>query len=125
MAVFGKKSDPGNPHDDSDFVRIPPGTRIGAGADGKLTMSFGGDMSFGESLPELQEIACGRNLSIDAGVTIRADTVKVKATLEIEAGARLQAKEIEVERLVSRKAHVEARTVNAGQIELEGSRVIA
>src|SRR6185436_8317585 len=104
MAVFGKKSGAAGQPDESDFVRIPPGTKIAAGEDRKLTMSFAGDMSFGEGLPDLSELVSGRNLSIDAGVTIRADVVKVKATLELEPGARLVAKELEVERLISHKA---------------------
>src|SRR5437588_11628059 len=102
MAVFTKKN--GNQADESDFVRLPPGAKIAAGPDGKLLMSFAGDMSFGEGLPDLSELNSGRNLSIDAGVTIRADAVRVKATLELEPGARLVTKELEVERLVSHKA---------------------
>lgn len=126
MAVFGKKGPGNGPGEESaDFVRIPAGTRIAAAADGKLLMAFAGDMSFGEGLPELSEINCGRNLSIDAGVTIRADSVRVKATLELEAGARLITRELEVERLVSRKGQVEARTITAGAIELDGSKVVA
>ena len=125
MAVFGKKPEGNSGHDDSDFVRIPAGTRISAGSDGKLAMNFAGDMSFGEALPELAEIICGRNLSIDAGVTIRAESVKVKATLELEAGARLITKELEIERLVSRKGQIEAKNVSAGQIEIEGGRMVA
>jgi hypothetical protein len=122
MAVFGKKHEAS---DESDFLRIPSGTRIAAGTDGRLNMAFGGDMSFGEAVPELSELNCGRNLSIDAGVTIKADVIRVKATLELEAGARLLVKELEVERLVSRKGHIEARTISAGQVELEASRVVS
>lgn len=124
MAVFGRKAEGGGT-DESDFVRIPPGTRIGAGPEGKMLMAFAGDMSFGESVPELSELNCGRNLWIDPGVTLRADVVRVKGTFEINAGARLLARELEAERIISHKGSIEARNITAGQVELEGSRVTA
>lgn len=125
MAVFGKKSEGTVEETSREYVRIPHGTRFGRTDDGKLTISFAGDISFGEDLPELGELTCGRNLSLDPGVTIRADVVHVKESLEIEEGASLLTRELEAEKLVLRKGKVEARTIQTGTVEAESTKLVA
>ena len=92
MAVFGKKNESATHAEESDFVRIPPGTRIAANGDGKLTMSFAGDMSFGEAIPDLSELASGRNLSIDAGVLSAIDEQAARHKLTRSAFVELMAR---------------------------------
>ena len=123
--AFGKKNDADGQADGTDYLRIPPGTKISGDGDFKLQMSFNGDMSLGESLPQFGELECGRNMWIDRGVTIKANAVRVKASLELEEGAELETEELEVENLVSKKARLKARTVSAGEVRCEGSEVVA
>jgi hypothetical protein len=124
MAVFGKRSEAGG-DEVADYLRIPLGTRFATTPDGKIALSFAGDMSFGESLPEIGELVCGRNLSLDPGVTIRAESVKVKAGLELGAGARLLTQRIETGTLAAEKAEVEAKDIQAISLELKESQLTA
>jgi len=125
MAMFGKKTDGKGGDDATDFLRIPTGTRLTAAADGKLALSFDGDMSFGESLPLVSELSCGRNLSLDPGVVLRADSVKVKAALELGPGAKLFTRRLEVESLTADRAVIQVREVVSSRIEVNDTQLTA
>ena len=126
MAVFSKKNETSGGGDDTvDYLCIPSGTRFSTSPEGKIVLHFAGDMFFGESLPDIGELQCGRNLSIDSGVTLRADVIKVKALLDIGSGAKLLARRVEAETLHAEKARIEVREIHTTTAEFRDSDVTA
>lgn len=124
--AFGKKNSEEKKDETShDYLRFPMGTRITATASGKLSISFAGDVSIGESLPELGELSAGRNLSLDPGVALKSDKIEVKKELEISPGCKLLTDEIKAEKLVIKRSTIETKTIEAINVETESTNIVA
>ena len=107
------------PDGGSDFLRFPMGTKLAATANGKLSISFAGDVSIGESLPELGELSSGRNLSVDAGVVLNSDRIVVKGDFEANPGSKVTSKHLEAQNIKCRRAEVRSQEISTTNLEAE------
>ncbi|MFC2171045.1 hypothetical protein ACFLU6_00260 [Acidobacteriota bacterium] len=124
--AFGKKNSEEKKDEGAhDYLRFPMGTRITATSTGKLSISFAGDVSIGESLPELGELSAGRNLSFDPGVTLKSDRIEVKNELEISPGCKINTEEIKAEKVVCKRSTIETKTIETINLEAESTNIVA
>jgi hypothetical protein len=120
MPTLGKKENgTQKPEGGSDFLRFPMGTRIAATPSGKLSISFAGDVSIGESLPELGELSSGRNLSVDAGVVLNSEKIIVKNEFDANPGSKITTNHLEAQKVTCRRAELRARKIATNNVVVE------